>query len=195
MKITTKATLGVSQLPMNVIGMVVYYDGDGAYAHYMPNKWPSDSNAIMLLLLGYSGEFLQPPLGKTHMLLPYPLANPFFRTMLWMKSRCLDAILLVHPNNRIGTIPLAKNLYLQLENSTKDNKHKYLMAFLSLLTTHYVFKKIMVRFLLVGHMHEDIDAYFSLWSHWRRLIYTFVFVDLMKSFMDSQEMSFMPEFI
>ena len=58
-----------------------------------------------------------------------------------------------------GPKPLPRKLYLQLDNSAKDNKNKYLMAFLSLLTTRGVFKEIQVGFLLVGHTHEDIAAY------------------------------------
>lgn len=50
-------------------------------------------------------------------------------------------------------------------------------------------------FLLVGHTHEDIDAYFSHLSKTLKNRNTFVVADLMKSFMESQEMSFMPEFI
>ena len=56
---------------------------------------------------------------------------------------------------------LPKNLYLQLDNFAKDNKNKFTMAFCSLLTTRQIFRKVQDAFLVVGHMHEDIDAYFS----------------------------------
>jgi hypothetical protein len=36
MRVTTKATQGLGQLPMNVTGMVAHGHGDGAYAHYAP---------------------------------------------------------------------------------------------------------------------------------------------------------------
>ena len=91
--------------------------------------------------------------------------------------------------------PPSKELYLQLDNSTKDNKKKYLMVFLSLLTARGVFKEIQVEFLLVGHTHEDIDAYFSHLSKALKSQNTFVVADLMKAFMESQELSFMPKFI
>ena len=64
------------------------------------------------------------------------------------------------------------------------------MAFLSLLTTRGVFTEIQV-----GHMHEDIDAYFSHLSKALKSKNTFVLANLMKAFMQSQELSFMPEFI
>ena len=94
-----------------------------------------------------------------------------------------------------GPKPLLRKLYLQLDNFAKDNKNKYLMAFLSLLTARDVFEEIHAGFLLVGHMHEDIDAYFSHLSKALKSKNTFVLVDLMKAFMQSQNLSFMPEFL
>ena len=49
MRVTTKATQGLGQLPMNVIGMVSHGHGDGAYAHYYPHCWQGDSNATISL--------------------------------------------------------------------------------------------------------------------------------------------------
>jgi hypothetical protein len=69
------------------------------------------------------------------------------------------------------------------------------MAFLSLLTAQGVFKEIQVDFLLVGHTHEDIDAYFSHLSKSLKSKNTFVLADLMKAFMQSQELAFMPKVI
>ena len=69
------------------------------------------------------------------------------------------------------------------------------MAFLSLLTARGVFEEIQAGFLLVGHTHEDIDAYFSHLSKALKSKNTFVLADLMKAFMQSQDLSFMPEFI
>ena len=58
-------------------------------------------------------------------------------------------------------VPLSKNLYLQLNNSKKDNKNKFLIEFWLLLIAKEIFKKVQVAILVVGHTHEDIDAYFS----------------------------------
>ena len=69
------------------------------------------------------------------------------------------------------------------------------MAFLSLLIAQGIFEEIQADFLLVGHTHEDIDAYFSHFSKVLKNKNTFVLVDLMKAFMQSQDLSFMPEFI
>jgi hypothetical protein len=58
-------------------------------------------------------------------------------------------------------VPLPKRLYLQLNNSAMDNKNRFVMAICSLLTTRGIFKEVTEGFLVVGHTHEDIDAYFS----------------------------------
>ena len=83
-----------------------------------------------------------------------------------------------------GRKPLPRKLYLQLDNSAKDNKNKYLMAFLSLLIVRGVFEEIQAGFLLVGHTHDsDIDAYFSHLSKALKSKNMFVLADLMKAFM------------
>ena len=107
----------------------------------------------------------------------------------------MDSLKFIEPSARRGSLRLPQKLYLQLDNSTKDNKNQYLMAFLSLLTARGVFKEIQVEFLLVGHTHEDIDAYFSHLSNTLKNKNTFVVADLMKAFMESQELSFLLEFI
>ena len=94
-----------------------------------------------------------------------------------------------------GHKPLPRKLYIQLDNSAKDNKNKYLMAILSLLTAWGVFKEIQVGFLLVGHTHEDIDAYFSHLSKALKRKNMFVLADVMKALMQFQDLSFMPKFI
>ena len=52
-------------------------------------------------------------------------------------------------------------LLLQLDNTTKQNKGKYLYSFLFLLVHHRVFERIIVTYLPSGHTHEDIDQMFS----------------------------------
>ena len=111
------------------------------------------------------------------------------------KSRCFDVLKHVEPNDAIRRILLPPNLYLQLDNSAKDNKKKYLMAHLSMLIGRGVFKEIQVGFLLVGHTHEDIDAYFSHLLKSLKSKNTFILADLMKAFMESQDLGFIPEVI
>ena len=49
--------------------------------------------------------------------------------------------------------------------------------------------------MLVDHTHEDIDGYFSYVSNILRRSNTFVLDDLMKHFMESQKLSFMPHVV
>ena len=52
-------------------------------------------------------------------------------------------------------------LYLQLDNTSRQCKNKYVMAWLAYLVHIGVFKEVYVSFLPKGHTHEDIDQMFS----------------------------------
>jgi hypothetical protein len=56
---------------------------------------------------------------------------------------------------------IPKTLYLQLDNTCKQNKNKYLIGVLAYLVNSGVFSEILVSFLPKGHTHEDIDQLFS----------------------------------
>jgi hypothetical protein len=78
-----------------------------------------------------------------------------------------DANLTIHVLQNIlnsweGTLPPV--LYLQLDNTTQENKNKYVMAYLQILVDLGTFEKIKVGFLLVGHTHDQIDQMFSRFS-------------------------------
>ncbi|KAL2630810.1 hypothetical protein R1flu_015496 [Riccia fluitans] len=55
---------------------------------------------------------------------------------------------------------LPHHLYIQLDNSSKDNKNWMIMAFCSELVARGCCKMITMSFLMVGHTHEDVDAFF-----------------------------------
>jgi len=52
-------------------------------------------------------------------------------------------------------------LYVQLDNTSRENKNKYTMAYFNMLVQKKIFKKIKIGFLLVGHTHDQIDQMFS----------------------------------
>ena len=135
MRVTTKATQGLDQLPMNVTGMVSHGHRDGAYAHYSPHCWPGDSNATISSLARLFRRLEGPSVRESGALLQYLSQNSLFKALLRGKSRCLDLLPHTKGIDMEGRKPLPKKLYLQLDNSAKENKNKYLMAFLSLLTT------------------------------------------------------------
>lgn len=65
-------------------------------------------------------------------------------------------------SNWEGVLPPV--LYLQLDNTSRENKNKYVLAYLNMLVETGVFKKIKLGFLLVGHTHDQIDQMFSKFS-------------------------------
>ncbi|KAL3697545.1 hypothetical protein R1sor_011621 [Riccia sorocarpa] len=56
---------------------------------------------------------------------------------------------------------LPPHLFIQLDNSAKDNKNSLMMAFMSELVARGCCKSVTMSFLVVGHTHEDVDAFFS----------------------------------
>ena len=86
MRVTTKATAGLGQIPMSVTRMVAHGHADGAYAHYAPSTWPADSNFMISSLARLLRRLEGPPLRETGDLFLYPPANPFFEALMRGKS-------------------------------------------------------------------------------------------------------------
>lgn len=57
--------------------------------------------------------------------------------------------------------PLPRNLYVQLDNCTRENKNKFFLGYLEYLVAQRVFDTVEASFLPVGHTHEDVDQLFS----------------------------------
>ena len=52
-------------------------------------------------------------------------------------------------------------LYVQLDNTARENKNSTMFGYLSMLVDMGIFEKIKVNFLLVGHTHDHIDQMFQ----------------------------------
>ncbi|KAL3685593.1 hypothetical protein R1sor_003615 [Riccia sorocarpa] len=65
----------------------------------------------------------------------------------------------VRPSSSMRMLP--PHLYIQLDNSAKDNKNWAMMTFCSELVARGCCMTITMSFLVVGHTHEDVDAFFS----------------------------------
>jgi hypothetical protein len=61
-----------------------------------------------------------------------------------------------------GNLPQV--LYLQLENTSRENTNQILFGYLSMIFEMGIFQKVKVGFLLVGHTHDHIDQMFSHFS-------------------------------
>ncbi|KAL3675275.1 hypothetical protein R1sor_025223 [Riccia sorocarpa] len=60
--------------------------------------------------------------------------------------------------------PLPPTLYLQLDNTVRENKNNILFAYLAMLLDRNILAKIKLGFLLVGHTHDFVDQMFSRFS-------------------------------
>ncbi|KAL3687668.1 hypothetical protein R1sor_013977 [Riccia sorocarpa] len=60
--------------------------------------------------------------------------------------------------------PLPPTLYLQLDNTVRENKNNILFAYLAMLLDRNIFTKIKLGFLLVDHTHDFVDQMFSRFS-------------------------------
>ena len=152
---------GLSQLPISLTGMVTHGHGDRAYVHYSNELWPNDSNFTVSSLARLLCILEQPPSRDSKVLFEHPPHNDFFRKLYMANLGALRALPLATGPPTAPLKSLPKKLYLQLDNCAGTNKNQFVMAYLSLLTARKVFKEIQVGFLMVGHTHEDIDAYFS----------------------------------
>ncbi|CAG0892218.1 unnamed protein product [Darwinula stevensoni] len=74
---------------------------------------------------------------------------------------------------------LKPKLFLQMDNSTRENKNKYLCALAHLLVEEGIFEEVVFNFHPVGHTHEDIDQLFSSVNHYLRVRDTCTVNDLM----------------
>ena len=58
-------------------------------------------------------------------------------------------------------VPLPPIVHIQLDNCWKDNKSEYVMCFWSMLVAKRIFEQVQVSFIIVEHIHDDIDASFG----------------------------------
>ena len=80
-----------------------------------------------------------------------------------------------------------KELNVQLDNTSKDNKNRFLFAFCDYMVHKGLFNRISVNFLPVGHTHEDIDRRFSRISVFMRDRNTACISELHRHIVESQE--------
>lgn len=63
-----------------------------------------------------------------------------------------------------------RTLYIQCDNTTRENKNKYLFHFLALLVKNKYFDTIELNMLPVGHTHIDIDGIFGMLRTGRKVV-------------------------
>lgn len=90
---------------------------------------------------------------------------------------------------------MPQTLYLQLDNFARGNTNQYVITILSILTSHKDFQEAYVGTMLVGHTRKGIDGYFSFVSKQLKTNNAFIMANVMKTSMDSEYVSYMPELI
>ncbi|KAL3691171.1 hypothetical protein R1sor_004822 [Riccia sorocarpa] len=168
----------VQPLPLKVIGILNHGHELGVVAHVtVGGLWKSDPNytitSIAKQLRDYENFHTDKKLEDlhftdqtSHSLFNALMDEEVFNTTVLAKKRQLkeEFFQMEGADNselQASTRMLPPNLYIQLDNSAKDNKNWTMMAFCNELVARGCCKMITMSFLVVGHTHEDVDAFFS----------------------------------
>ncbi|KAL3690578.1 hypothetical protein R1sor_016887 [Riccia sorocarpa] len=168
----------VIPLPLKVVGIINHGHEPNVVAHVtVAGIWKSDPNytvsSIAKQLRDYETYFIGDCTGDlafnttpVHPLFAALLDGDVFKTtVLEKKGLSREEYFDLQQQHHIGKgrrlMMLPPNLYIQLDNSAKDNKNWTVMAFCSELVAKGCCKTITMSFLVVGHTHEDVDAFFS----------------------------------
>ncbi|KAL3697209.1 hypothetical protein R1sor_011285 [Riccia sorocarpa] len=168
----------VQPLPLEVIGILNHGHEPGVVAHVtVGGLWKSDPNytitSIAKQLRDYENFHTDKKLGDLHFTnqTSHHLFNAlmdedvFNTTVLAKKRQSKEEFFQMEgaENSELqaSTRMLPPNLYIQLDNSAKDNKNWAMIAFCTELVARGCCKMITMFFLVVGHTREDVDAFFS----------------------------------
>ncbi|KAL3677142.1 hypothetical protein R1sor_027090 [Riccia sorocarpa] len=161
-------------VPVKIAGILNRGHGPPSIAHVsIGGLWRSDPNFTMTSIAKYlrdCEDFDGDMRGDLafEKQLEHPLLNAFMNkdifpktvvgadSLLRRETSSNESGLLEKPFNK-----LHPTFYIQLDNSGKDNKNWVMMTFFSELVIRGVFKTVFMSFLIVGHTHEDVDAFFS----------------------------------
>jgi hypothetical protein len=177
----TKSTNSFMRLPVAVTGIIAHGHEDVKFAHFSLDLHPGDSNHTISSVAKRLRDLEKPPASSSRVLFENSRSTPLFDVVLKGKEICLDSLGTSQPSIPIRRLPPI--LHVQLDNCWKDNKNRYVFCFWSMLVAKGIFEEVFVTFLLVGHMHEDIDTIFGRWSMKLRENDYPTIPSLMKSFM------------
>ncbi|KAL3696236.1 hypothetical protein R1sor_010312 [Riccia sorocarpa] len=173
-----KALAGVgAPVPLKLAGILNRGDGPPVFAHVcIGGLWKQDPNFTVSFIAQYlrdCEDFNGDMRGDLDFRkeVDHPLLKAFMRQDIFEKTvlapKHQTAAQFFNLDDEVANShdrpfkKLPSTFYIQLDNSGKDNKNWVVMSFLSELVMRGVFKTIVMSFLIVGHTHEDVDAYFS----------------------------------
>nr|PNR26858.1 hypothetical protein PHYPA_030339 [Physcomitrium patens] len=182
------------KLPVSVTGMIAHGHGDVHYAHYGLDIFPHDSNYTIGSMTKLLHDLEEPPKSSSRELFLGFGSTALFCSILKGAEMCKTS-LDPQPERLVGATPLPSILNVQMDNATRENKNRYVFAFWSLLVAKRIFREVYVNFMIVGHIHDDIDALFGRWSMLLKKEYFPTIPALMKSFMDVESIPTIPHLI
>ena len=174
---------GLVKLLVSVTGIIAHGHGDVRYAHYGLDMFAHDSNYTISSMAKLLRDLELPPKSSSRELFVESRSTNLFKAILKGAEMC-EASLLPLPEVLFPATPLPPILNIQMDNATGDNKNRYVFCFWSLLVAKKIFREVYVNFMIVGHMHDDIDALFGRWSMALKKESFPTVPLLMKSFMD-----------
>lgn len=190
----TKSVDGFMKLPVAVTGMFAHGHADEKYAHYSLPVFDSDSNFSVGSIAKLLRDLEEAPVMSSRVLFKGAGSMPLYSALLHGNEVC-RASLREPPASQRPAMPLPPVLHIQMDNSWKDNKNRYVFCFWSLLVAKRIVKEVVVSFMMVGHTHDDIDASFGRWSMRLREKDYPTLPLLMQSYMDMEEDAMIPHLV
>ena len=185
---------GLVKLLVSVTSMIAHGHGDVRYAHYSLDMFVHDSNYTISSIEILLCDLELPPKSSSRELFVGSRSTNLFKAIL-KGMEMYKASLPPLPEVLVPATPLPPILNIQMDNATGDNKNRYVFCFWSLLVAKKIFCEGYVNFMIVGHMHDVIDALFGRWSIALKKESSSRVPLLMKSFMDVEFIPTIPHLI
>lgn len=154
----TKHLDGCIKHPLVVTEMLAHGHVDQHYAHYGLDLYFHDANYTVGSFAKLLQDLEAPPKSLSRKLFSELSYHPLYAAMLQGAEMYLDPLGPALDTLVLGR-PLPSILNVQMDNAVGNNKNKYVFCFWSLLVAKHIFRKIYVNLMLVGHTHDDIDAW------------------------------------
>ena len=120
----TKALDGFMKLPVKVTGMFAHGHGDEKYAHYSLDVFSSNSNFTVGSIAKLLRDLEDPPTKSSQLLFQGDGSTPLYGALLQGSEICIDSLEEV-PIPSIKARPLPLVLHIQMDNSWRENKNRY----------------------------------------------------------------------
>ena len=182
------------KLLVSVIGMIAHKHGDVRYAHYGLDIFLHDSNYTIGSMAKLLCDLEGPPKSSSRQLFVGLGSTTLFRGIFKGAEMC-ETSLAPQPKTLVPATALPPILNVQMDNATGNNKKRYVYAYWFLPVAKRIFCEVHVNSMIVGHIHNDIDALFGKWiMHLKKKNFPTIRA-LMKLFMDVESISTIPHLI